>query len=155
MGVYIRDCQMCGAAFKGGPRAWYCPDCRQARKIMQKREQNAKQAAGTTRKLGSTDHCENCGKPYTVNSGLQKYCPNCKDEMHKKIQREQSLEYYYENKEEINERRNIKRKHPGKRCIICGKDFYSPTVTIYCSEECKKDGIKSSHRLIYDKRRKK
>ncbi len=153
MAIYVRECQMCGVVFKGGPRAWYCPDCRQARKIMQKREQNAKQAAGTTRKLGSTDLCENCGQPYTVSSGRQKWCPNCREEMLKKADREQSLAYYHDNKDVINPNRNIKRRAPGKRCEICGKDFYSPTCTKYCSDECRKEAARGKNRMIYDKRR--
>lgn len=153
MAIYIRECHMCGAAFKGGPRAWYCPDCRQERKIMQKREQNAKQAAGTTRKLGSTDLCKNCNEPYIVTGSLQKYCPKCKDQMAKKVDREQSLAYYHENKDVINENRKIERKAPGKRCEICGRDFYAPTPTRYCSEECRKEAARGKCRMIYDKRR--
>lgn len=144
---------MCGAVFKGGPRAWYCPDCRQARKIMQKRESNARQAAGVSRKLGSVDLCENCGEPYTVASGKQKWCPACREDMNKKVDREQSLAYYYDNKDDINQRRNIKRRAPGKRCEICGRDFYSPTCTKYCSDECRADATRSRYRMIYDPRR--
>lgn len=78
-------CRTCGTVFTGGPRAWYCPECRNVRRKIKLIGYNAAIAAGTTRKLGSTDLCENCGKPYTVNSGRQKWCPDCKPEMHKKI----------------------------------------------------------------------
>ena len=27
-----RVCRQCGATFLGGPRAWYCPDCRAERR---------------------------------------------------------------------------------------------------------------------------
>lgn len=81
-------CQTCGIVFTGGPRAWYCPECRHARRIEKMRGYNAAIAAGTTRKLGSTSICESCGKPYTVMSGNQKWCSDCRPEMLKKLSRE-------------------------------------------------------------------
>ena len=73
--------------------------------------------------------------------------------MHKKMDAERKLKYYHENKEAINSKRNEARRHPGKRCPICGKDFYNKTSTLYCSEKCRHEASKSNHRLIYDKRR--
>ena len=63
---------MCGKEFNGGPRAFYCPDCRVIRtKEAQKRFRQGKTAK---RKLGSVDKCELCGKEYIVTAGRQKYC---------------------------------------------------------------------------------
>ena len=42
MAIYIRECIQCGAAFKGGPRAWYCPECREERQRAQQREEKKK-----------------------------------------------------------------------------------------------------------------
>lgn len=81
-------CRTCGTVFTGGPRAWYCPECRHARRLEKMRGYNAAIAAGTTRKIGSTSMCENCGKPYTVTSGRQKWCPDCRPEMIKQVDRE-------------------------------------------------------------------
>lgn len=33
-----RICQGCGKTFLGGPRAWYCEDCREERKKKQLKE---------------------------------------------------------------------------------------------------------------------
>ena len=94
-----RICRSCGIKFQGGPRAWYCPECRKNRQ----KEQAAKyRQAPSKRKLGSIDVCENCGEKYIVASGLQKYCEKCSAELHKKMDAERKLEYYRENKKAIN-----------------------------------------------------
>ena len=63
---------MCSKEFLGGPRAFYCPDCRKIRtKEAQKRFRQGKTAK---RKLGSVDKCELCGNEYIVTAGRQKYC---------------------------------------------------------------------------------
>nr|DAW46093.1 MAG TPA: putative transcriptional regulator [Caudoviricetes sp.] len=69
-----RVCRECGQTFSGGPRAWYCPECRAERK---KEQKHRYQTAGAVRPIGSTDVCVRCGKEYTVSNGLQKYCPDC------------------------------------------------------------------------------
>ena len=85
MAIYIRECIQCGAAFKGGPRAWYCPECRAERIKQADREAKKRKSEGKVRKIGSTDFCKRCGKPYTVNSGKQMYCPECSEEAVKEI----------------------------------------------------------------------
>ncbi len=85
-----RICRQCGAAFDGGPRAWYCPSCRAA----QGKESAAKyRKTGASRQLGSTDLCKVCGKEYVVAGGRQKYCPECAEEVVKAIDREASREW--------------------------------------------------------------
>lgn len=49
---------------------------------------------GAIRKLGSIDICQNCGEKYTVQSGLQKYCPDCQHEMYRLLDAQQGREYY-------------------------------------------------------------
>lgn len=150
MAIYDRVCIRCGVTFKGGPRAWYCPTCRKDRE----RERRAKQYRNPPRrKIGSKDLCENCGAEYTVASGLQKYCPDCAPIMAKLKDTELSLAYYYRHKHIINPKRNLARRSIGKRCPVCGKDFYSPTVALYCSAECRHESYKTKARLIYDARR--
>lgn len=106
MAIYDnRVCQSCGITFSGGPRAWYCPSCRDERRREQNREHKRK---GSQRKLGSTDICQNCGGEYVVDSGLQKYCPKCQSEMHKKIDNVQSTKYYHEKVDK--QERKIKRR---------------------------------------------
>ena len=74
--VRPRTCRQCGATFEGGPRAWYCPACRELRR----REAQAKyreKGRKANRPLGSVDKCVRCGAGYVVKSARQKYCPDC------------------------------------------------------------------------------
>lgn len=74
MAIYDdRICRTCGAQFSGGPRAWYCPDCRRERARIQKQRYN-------------------------------------REEMHRQLDLKQSLEYYRENKDQINPSRNERRR---------------------------------------------
>lgn len=88
-----RTCKSCGAHFLGGGRASYCPACRAERQKKQKSEYEARKRAGTVRRLGSIDHCAICGKPYTVEGGLQRYCPECAPAAVGTIALEQAREY--------------------------------------------------------------
>lgn len=126
-----RSCKECGRKFQGGPRAWYCPECRLDRR--RERERNHRKN-GTARKIGSTDLCERCGAAYTVNSGLQKYCPDCAQVAVYESIREEKLEYQAE----------YRAKNPGGRktetvCIICGKPFLATKPALTCSPECAKE----------------
>lgn len=150
-----RTCRQCGKEFTGGPRAWYCPECREKRKRQQKSKDNYKQRLGLTRKLGSTDYCTRCGKPYTVTGGLQKYCPDCADEAMRENDRNQARQYYEDNKEQTNPVRNNKRRVKTKQCVICGKEFdANGTARNTCSEECRKKQRQTWQRAA-DKKRKK
>lgn len=142
MAIYNnRVCKQCGKTFSGGPRSWYCPDCRIERTRERDRlfKRNSPQ-----RKIGSVDLCVNCGKPYTVASGLQKYCPDCAPGCVAEIDRQQGLDYYQKNKDDINPKRNIKRQKPKTEivCEICGKTFSGYKNQKFCSEECKKENRK-------------
>ena len=150
--ILIRECKQCGVAFKGGPRAWYCPECRKERRKATNKDARERKKAGTTREIGSTDICQNCGKEYVVSGGLQKYCEECAPLMAKEKTRQLALEYYNENKDEINPRRNLKRSVPARRCAVCGKDFKAVANKKYCSEECAQK-VAEIMRPIYEKRR--
>jgi len=139
--IYDRICRQCGASFKGGPRAWYCPSCRAIRQ----REQAARRRRlGPNRHLGDIDQCIICGKDYIVESGLQKYCPDCAPKQIKVIDRVQGLEYYNVNKEKINPARNEHRKLLRMRkCPVCGKKYSPVGGAIACCSEHKKIWHKS------------
>lgn len=146
MAIYDnRICKQCGKKFSGGPRAWYCPGCRYERKKERERVYKRSEPA---RKLGSIDLCVNCGRPYTVSSGLQKYCPDCAEKCVSEIDRKQGLNWYNQNKDYVNERRCNKRKSPKKEitCKICGKTFLGHENQKLCSEECR-----SKNRKIYSR----
>lgn len=126
-----RVCKTCGRTFDGGPRAWYCPECRAERKKNRNRTQ-------TNRPIGSTDICQRCGEPYIVMSWRQKYCEKCADEAVKEKVRAHKKEVREKNKEKIYKEKN-ERRTPLKVCVICGKEFTSKTPTKVCSEECEKE----------------
>lgn len=128
-----RVCISCGASFEGGPRAWYCLNCRKEREKEAKAKYKERKKAGKARELGSEDLCEICGKPYTVESGQQRYCKDCAPEQYKIIDSKQSLELYQKKKDTINPIRNQKRRIAPKTCLICGKNFETHTRAACCS----------------------
>lgn len=72
----IKDCicKACGGTFRGGPRAWYCPDCSARHQYLNCQAYKQRKKQGSVRTLGSKDICIVCGAEYTVNGGKQKYC---------------------------------------------------------------------------------
>lgn len=132
--VQDRTCRECGVTFPGGPRAWYCPDCRAERRRVQSRKAKKGKPA---RPIGSEDLCEICSKPYIVNSGRQKYCPDCAPEAvaqkvrdHKRQYAADHAEQMAKYKVDISSNRHV--------CIICGAVFGSHLPTVTCSPECNK-----------------
>ena len=108
MAVVVKDrtCRQCGSTFAGGPRAWYCPACREERHHDADRRHKSK---GTMRPLGSTDICIVCGKPYTVKSSRQKYCPACSYEAVRAVDRPASREWNQSHKDTYYPAKNAKR----------------------------------------------
>lgn len=133
--VRTRICRACGASFQGGPRAWYCPDCRAERAKAANRASKARARAGKTRKLGSTDICAVCGKPYTVDGPNQRYCPDCAQDAVRQIDRAQSRAWAEEHREDFLARKR-EQAHGRKVCVVCGSQFYTGTTTVTCSPAC-------------------
>ena len=133
--VRPRTCCQCGAEFLGGPRARYCPTCRQVRQ----RQSNAKyKRSGASRPLGSTSICERCGVPYMVQSGQQRYCKDCAEEAVKESVRPHKRAYNQANKDILYPYKEAMRSGC-KVCVVCGKTFDAPTARMTCSEECAKE----------------
>ena len=130
-----RTCKICGATFLGYPRSFFCQACSAERKKQQKKIYNQRKPA---RPMGSTDICEACGKPYIVNSGRQKYCPECAKKKVNENIRAHKREYMAENADKS---RKLKAETRGKRyiCPICGKEFEKHTSVATCSPECEKE----------------
>lgn len=61
----------------GYPKSKRCPDCQ--RNADRARDRQIK-ASGPVRRIGDTDICVICGKPYVICGGLQRYCPDCAPE---------------------------------------------------------------------------
>ncbi len=129
----LRTCAVCGSSFVGGPSARYCPGCRA--EIKRERERIYKRR-GSARKLGSTDICAVCGKPYTVMSGNQKYCPDCADEAIQEADRAKSRAWYLEHTTP-DERRRVRQTAAAPiPCAVCGKLFVPTAPSITCSPAC-------------------
>ena len=144
-----RTCRQCGAVFQGGPRAWYCPECRTERKRAQDREN--KRTGKPARPIGSMDLCVRCGKEYTVNSGRQMYCPDCAKIVVREKERTRKKEYWAERKEQYADYKRAA-ADDSKVCVVCGKTFSARGPSVTCSEECAR-AHKSAQQLAADIKR--
>ena len=137
-GKVIRDrqCQTCGITFSGGPRAWYCPQCRAERKRMQSREQKQRKREGKVRSVGSVAYCERCGQPYTVNGGLQRYCPECAHVALKTAANAISRAWNAAHTTPEQRRAERHRQAAMIQCKVCGKPFIPTNAALTCSKAC-------------------
>lgn len=139
----LKTCPDCGAEVMLHGSAYRCPTCQYAVDRQRARESQARYKAGKTRRIGSIDICSVCGKEYTVESGMQKYCPDCREEAALEARRKYARERAKKIQEdpEKKEKRNEARRHlmPAHRetCKQCGKDFFTDAYEMYCSQECK------------------
>lgn len=136
--VRPRQCIVCGCIFDGGPSAKYCPPCRADRKRKTDAESLRRKAAGKTRKIGSTDICEVCGKEYVVCGGLQKYCPECSSEaVHQKVlsrKRVKAAEHIV-----ANTARKKEMRMDSAICAYCGQSYTPTSASTTCSAECARE----------------
>lgn len=138
-----RTCRQCSKVFDGGPRAWYCPDCRAERQREANRRQREK---GTVRPLGSTDLCEVCGKPYIVKSARQRYCPDCAAEAVKAADNAQGRAY-------MEDYRKERIRHTDRFCKVCGAEIPPDSPEkYYCSDACRQKAKQESQRKTDSKR---
>lgn len=88
-------CQMCGKEFEStANRASYCQDCRVERQKERSRIYTAKiKNNETTRTIGATDICPECGNAYIIKSGSQKVCENCRRKHNNKIKQKPNARY--------------------------------------------------------------
>lgn len=141
-----RICRRCGAVFDGGPRAWYCPHCREVRRRLYKERAKENRKRGKNITLGeSIGKCEICGREFIYASALQRYCPYCAKEAWKASDRRQGLEYYHShNTEEKRAERSERRREiysgkPRKSCKVCGRSIPLGSYRKgYCSADCAK-----------------
>lgn len=133
--VRTRTCITCGSEFSGGPRATYCPECREIRKKQQTREYRERKAAHKTREIGSTDLCQSCGKPYAVESGLQRYCPDCAEMAirEKVLPRKRALAA--EHRADMAARKKAL-VSDSAICAYCGRTYTPTGPSVTCSPEC-------------------
>ncbi len=142
-------CVICGAQFVSSPRAKYCPACRDG--VARERAKKYRQK-GPNRKIGSKDICEACGEEYIVTSGAQKYCKKCAEEAMAANDRKAALEYFEKHKEHLAEYKKQAYRHD-KKCVVCGKMFYSGNASITCSPECSAAYYKQLRKKYEDARK--
>lgn len=130
----LRDkvCDRCGRPFVGYPRSKYCPECRLI--VMQENNRRYKKN-GPARPIGSTDLCQNCGKPYAVTGSLQKYCPECAKTVVRENIRRHGRELRRKNADAINAAK-VERRKGRRACAVCGNPITAKTPTVTCSPEC-------------------
>lgn len=151
-GIYIwRICTDCGTKFYGHIKSFRCPTCAREAEMRNMREYHRRKDAGKARPIGSTDICENCGKPYTVNSGRQRYCPECAHMMWRKHQREASIAWnrkaYADTKKHAERNESRRQKSPMEgRCPVCGKPIQATAGKVYCSEACRMAAVRERDR---------
>src|SRR5690606_15237063 len=110
----------CESVFAGGPRAYFCPECRAERAKKTNAEYRRRKREGKVRSIGSTDKCERCGNEYIVEGGLQRFCPDCQPIHAMEYDRITAIEFYHDNKDRINPVRNERRRiDPVRICVIC------------------------------------
>lgn len=136
--IQNRTCQQCNIEFLGGPRAYYCPDCRKERQAEANARHRQRKKIGSARRIGAYDKCKMCGEPYMINSAHQRHCSDCAVIHAKEHDRTTGLIFYHENKEKINPVRNEHRRIGSKTCEWCGNEFETHNSSITCSDECKR-----------------
>ena len=99
--ILPRICRTCGTSFLGGPRAFYCPECREERKKEQSKKYKECIKHGSIITLGSVIQCESCGCDIIKCSGLQRFCPQCAKKHLKIIDNKQSEDWNKKNKEKV------------------------------------------------------
>lgn len=134
-----RTCRECGAIFDGGPRAWYCPNCRETRKKLQKARYNERRKRGLSLSLGeSFGRCEVCGREFVYASARQMYCPECAKEAWKASDRQQGMEWYHKHMD-LGKRRERRKecyvKKPPTICPVCGSKLERSQKS-YCTDRC-------------------
>lgn len=117
-----RVCRECGCSFLGGPRAWYCTECRKKRIKIQNQEFKKRKRAGEVIPNGSVIKCALCGKDIIKNSGVQRFCDECAAKHLKEIDNQQSLRWKMDNPDKIKEskRKLSKKKYASGEALKSG-----------------------------------
>lgn len=116
---YLADriCKNCGVTFAGGPRAWYCPTCRNERAKESNREHKRRKRLGKSRKVGDSQICVDCGCKYAYYIGASERCPKCAEMHGKTADRQKSKEWNKANRDKYLE---AKREHEGRKRASAG-----------------------------------
>lgn len=153
--MQVHTCRQCRQSFAGGPRASYCPTCRQDRQRETQRTFKSRKQAGRSRPLGSTDLCEQCSKPYIVAGGLQRFCLDCRLTHAREYDRTTAMAFYYAHRMQINAQRRLKRRLRVRQCRQCGSPLpWNLRPIQYCSTTCRRLRINARWRVRYHQKKK-
>ena len=147
-----KQCPDCGITFVGHIKSRRCPSCQHAANKIHDAEHKRRAAKGQTRKLGSTDSCILCGKPYTVMAGQQKYCEACAPVANRKWHADKAREYYSIPENAYRKKQSRKRAPQQYTCQVCGGTFVSGSFCLTCSTECRRLH-QTAYMAVYDNRR--
>lgn len=142
-----RICRQCGKSFLGGPRAWYCPQCREERARKANAEHKQRKKAGNSRIIGEKYRCIDCGAEYILSCGLQVRCPECAQKHLKEIDNQQSQEWKEANREKYLE---AKRSFDKRRRAEVGKPTGEKYITFDKANRKYRLVIKGKHIGYYD-----
>ena len=87
-----RGCIRCGRAIYGNAKIKYCIVCKEIVIREQDAARRKRKRSGSIRQHGSQDFCQICGKSYTVRSGAQKFCLECREQKYKSGHKDQTVE---------------------------------------------------------------
>ena len=92
--VFNKICEICGIEFEtGSNRTKYCVSCRKEKQLERNLAYKQNKADGKVRRLGSTQVCDECGKPFTLNSASQRTCNSCSSIRKKKKRSASNTKY--------------------------------------------------------------
>lgn len=150
---WLTHCIDCGKLIYRPIKCIRCEACQLA--INQERNK-VRQRAKPARPLGSTDICTICGKPYIVESGLQKYCPACREAATRASIARRKNAYMAEKRKDPEAAAQMREAKQAalspSLCATCGKPFISKFGSMYCCEACRKEG-KRKYYQTYDSKR--
>lgn len=150
---WLTHCIDCGKLIYRPIKCIRCEACQLAINYERHKEH---QRAKPARPLGSTDICTICGKPYIVESGLQKYCPDCREAATRASIARRKNAYMAEKRKDPEAAAQMREAKQAalspSLCATCGKPFISKFGAIYCCEACRKAGQKAYIRE-YDRTR--
>ena len=130
-------CPDCGVRFVAHIKSYRCKACQAAADTRADVKAKQRKAEGKIRLLGSTDNCQRCGKPYIVESGMQKYCLDCRAAADR--------DHHAKRMREINARPETKAARANRRkaepeartCCVCGKTFRAAHFALTCGPDCR------------------
>lgn len=150
---WLTHCIDCGKLIYRPIKCIRCEACQLA--INQERHKEH-QRAKPARPLGSTDICTVCGKPYIVESGLQKYCPDCREAATRASIARKKNAYMAKKRKDPEAAAQMREAKQAalspSLCATCGKPFISKFGAIYCCEACRKEG-RRKYDKTYDSKR--